>query len=1609
VPMRFTKAPALAELPLPLQAALGAEPERVQVVQPAVTRQIAGGVVEQFVSHRCVDLLFWSDGATEVELSRSADFQGAEPVVTCALGSEAGSGCPFAVEPAPGLPPGAWVLHDWPLCEGATGWTCAPGRPAADAGCFAPAPTSAGPAPAPRAHEAALQDEGADTADTTPRAPLDSKRAVYVRTVRADASSGSRYEVRSAPAALTVTVDASPPDVQAFVGAPLVSAGADVKVQLTGSVADLDATHCPDLFAVPLAALTAGSPPLSTAALPPGSLGPLPLCSAVRGASAAECQYCFEVGAAAGLSGTTYRFVDGDYGFFAELVDHVGNPGRVLPEVPADPASRRTLHVDASRPVLSNAATIRQALEEREELVQQAPLAALVTGAQWQVELELDEPVCEFQLSVNAEFAVCSPLDEPTPPPSGTACTAPAYDRYRCSFSANQDTGDGARAIRVQGKDSSGNRLDQELGTLTFDSNRPNATGVLSRRSGFPSAVVRGSVRTVWFSAFEPETGAAAYADLVLLLDKALRTDGTPRAPTVELVAAGRAGCDDAAPVSAVLQPAASSTGDPRQYQFSLNLAERAGALGAAAAEVEYCLRVRFSDARGAQVQWLKDRLGFARASSTPSGIDLERSVFRRAPWGTEGGPARFSVAVELGPAAGSPRGFAPSHVVISGNAQGSQRLAMAQLAGGAGRSAEVVLKSSFDAAQLSVFAAVVDQAGNVSQFEKIVRGQWTAPVGVGGPLVAEGWGNAPEVLYSGHLGQALAANELARGDGVTAKTHATVAWQRLAGDSASAALSPSGRVGFAVAYDNARGVTWLFGGVSETLTGEGLPTDNRLWEWNGTRWSVRDPDVGGHWPTPRTNHRLVYDPVRDRVVLFGGWNTEEFYPGTWEWDPAREIWLELESDDPNLRDPSQPPPRFEPAVGFDPVTQRVVLTGGVDENFHALDDTWTWDGRAWTSHEPAAAPAEHWAARSRHAMAFADAGDGRRGLLLFGGESGRDRLGRTVTLGDTWLWNGSTWQRPNPAQEPLLRAGHSLASDNLGRVWLFGGTVSGGDDEFAEPDLSVRVWNGENWVVQSGITQPCLGVEACNLIGVFEPAHAQFHLFGDAEYPEFEHPGEWLFDALAGDWSELGTVGPPNGPNAGMVYLPALRASVLVVDNRETDPARRELEAWLLRGQQWEKLEFTPGDPKPPPGIVTRAGCEPPQCTSAERINLITVDDASALLLGRAADPAQPASSWLLAPAASGADATGASRQWSWREVPATATCSAAAGPLPSALGAGALALALASADSEANARAFWFGGQSSETPYSSGLFAWSGGCWQELATDGPAPRTLAALTTLDGHTLTLFGGFGPREDLGLASGVWGDTWSWDGQTWNQLVPPVSPAARQAHTLTRVSADRAFLIGGARNQAPLADVWQWNGETWRDVRPAGNELQLPARALHSAAYDEARGRAVVFGGQGLGDTWTMQPPGKAAQSFRFSVENLGCASSNAAPTSTSTGLAIQELAFRASASGSGGVQFSVWNGTQWQPKLSLEGPGTQPVNWQGRGREVTGAGRSFGFQLRSRTASGRDVAELETDVAEVRVDYVLLDSPDGSSGTLAGATSGTAGEGPRYTCSALP
>jgi len=106
-------------------------------------------------------------------------------------------------------------------------------------------------------------------------------------------------------------------------------------------------------------------------------------------------------------------------------------------------------------------------------------------------------------------------------------------------------------------------------------------------------------------------------------------------------------------------------------------------------------------------------------------------------------------------------------------------------------------------------------------------------------------------------------------------------------------------------------------------------------------------------------------------------------------------------------------------------------------------------------------------------------------------------------------------------------------------------------------------------------------------------------------------------------------------------------------------------------------------------------------------------------------------------------------------------------------------------------------------------------------------------------------------REEL-VAVGTDGrsplTTWVHDGQAW-QLRDANGPPGRYSLAIAFDEArGRAVLYGGATDNAamPLGDTWEWNGVRWQQLSPAATP---GPRSPTDLVFDRARARVVLYGG----------------------------------------------------------------------------------------------------------------------------------------------------------------
>ena len=226
--------------------------------------------------------------------------------------------------------------------------------------------------------------------------------------------------------------------------------------------------------------------------------------------------------------------------------------------------------------------------------------------------------------------------------------------------------------------------------------------------------------------------------------------------------------------------------------------------------------------------------------------------------------------------------------------------------------------------------------------------------------------------------------------------------WSLMAeGDSA-----PPGRSRHALVYDSLRERVLLYGG--KFVDG----TWDDTWSWDGSEWELLVEESA---PSTQTGHAMAYDSARDRVVLVTSPGGEGESLATWEFDGT--CW----SDE--LSGADGPWGRWGFGLAYDEVRGKSVLYGGIGDGDTGLEDIWEWDGMNWRE------VPQVWATPPTHVVAYPAAYDPGEHRALVLGKFGQGQ---------------EFWQRATrPEARPAVLAMVDWASAGVGQIFASSVAVS--------------------------------------------------------------------------------------------------------------------------------------------------------------------------------------------------------------------------------------------------------------------------------------------------------------------------------------------------------------------------------------------------------------------------------------------------------------------------------------------------------------------------------------------------------------------------------------
>ena len=354
--------------------------------------------------------------------------------------------------------------------------------------------------------------------------------------------------------------------------------------------------------------------------------------------------------------------------------------------------------------------------------------------------------------------------------------------------------------------------------------------------------------------------------------------------------------------------------------------------------------------------------------------------------------------------------------------------------------------------------------------------------------------------------------------------------WVRPAGGAGTwtqviaAGAAPSSRVYSTWVFDAAADRLVLFGGAESA----GIVGDTWQLDLSGTpTWSQLSPT--GTAPGGRYIHDATLDPVRDRMLVFGGADNFGLTNDCWALDlsPPTPVWSQI------VPSGALPPARSWPSIVYDPADDRLVLFGGngslSGEAPHPLQDTWSLNlsgAPAWTPASPpgALAPAR------RGQRACYDSALGR--MIVVGGNDG------SVYLNDCWALDLSGAMGWAPIQPLDPRADFALVFDpDRDRLVLFGGKNASG---VLGDDLTLALDSPGNWLSSLGAR---LSHKA-----VYDPAGHDMYVFGGTTVGSSLNDLYRLHLDPAPTWSLVAPQGTPPPPRDAHAQVMDVASNRMIV-----------------------------------------------------------------------------------------------------------------------------------------------------------------------------------------------------------------------------------------------------------------------------------------------------------------------------------------------------------------------------------------------------------------------------------------------------------------------------
>ena len=326
------------------------------------------------------------------------------------------------------------------------------------------------------------------------------------------------------------------------------------------------------------------------------------------------------------------------------------------------------------------------------------------------------------------------------------------------------------------------------------------------------------------------------------------------------------------------------------------------------------------------------------------------------------------------------------------------------------------------------------------------------------------------------------------------------------------ASTYPSKRIGAKMIYDPVNQQILMYGGAH---------WENRytfydeLWsyKYETNTWTQIETTNN---PDPGFNTMITYIPERHQLFLFGGWSHQDRISDTWILNLETLNWIK---QIPNIH----PSPRSDASIAYDRSNDKVVLFSGYLLNDTHMQDTWTYnfEEENWNKHNPENSPLGQYG----HHMVFIETSDQ---VLMYPGHWSIMRNGNMVNHG----YGGNLWEydlidevwveHSSPHNPPGRYWGSMIYDSNEERLILFGGHGVVDYQDTWIYDLEM-----ENWEEGTPEVKPS---KRSSFAMCYDPLNHVVVLYGGFSENGQSLGDTWVLDCETLEWTRVDTTNIDEG-----------------------------------------------------------------------------------------------------------------------------------------------------------------------------------------------------------------------------------------------------------------------------------------------------------------------------------------------------------------------------------------------------------------------------------------------------------------------------------------------